>query len=260
MVKVNDGLCWLRNRETMLWGSALTVTLLALAAFLLADFPQLFTTAGKWYSIRQEQAIQALLCLLLLFNSWLVFRLWLFRSWRRKAEKLIENQAAGDSLDPTSLDAVTGLYTKASVEAPLGKEIGRVKREKIALSFLALHLDGLPQLVAKHGQAAGIQALKEFARALKRASRGSDFSARMDDEDFLLVLPECNAGSVKQVIDRIGKVRINCAGAKVPVSYSTGWIEYQTGELPADLLKRASEILKLYHHAGKEDAVALAVR
>lgn len=258
--RLQDGMRWLKRREWLLWVSTLVVTLLALAAFLITVFPGFFREQDKWYALRPDQTLWAVLCLLLLFNSWMVYRQWLFRSWHEQAEKLSAAQESGEALDPTSMDPVTGLYTRASVEAPLGKEIGRVKREKTALSFLALHLDELSQLTARHGQAASIQALKEFAWALKKASRGSDFAARLGDEDFLLVLPECHSGAVKQVLDRIGKVEINCAGAKVQVSYAAGWIDYQSGELPSDLLKRVTEVLRLYHHAGKDDSVKMLAR
>lgn len=252
--KAEAGLRWLKRREWLLWLSALVVTLLALVAFLLTVFPGFFEQREGWFTIRADQTIWAILCLLLLFNSWLVYRQWLFRSWRKQIEEQSGAQSAGESLDPTSLDAVTGLHTRSSVEAPLGKEIYRAKRDNTALSFLALHLDELPRLTARYGQAAQIQALKEFARALKKASRGSDFVARMGGEDFLLVLPECHSAAVKQVLDRLGKVEINCAGRKVQVSYSAGWIDYHSGEMPADLLKRAGEILELYHNAAKDDS------
>lgn len=252
--RAEAGRRWLERRERLLWFSALVVTLLALAAFLLTVYPGFFEQHDEWFAIRADQAIWAILCLLLLFNTWLVYRQWLFRSWRKQVEEQNAAQGAAEPLDPASLDAVTGLYTRVSLVAPLGKEIGRAKRDNTALSFLALHLDELPQLTACYGQAAQIQALSEFARALKKASRGSDFAARLGDEDFLLVLPECHSGAVKQVLDRLGKVEIHCAGKKVPVSYSAGWIDYQSGEMPADLLKRAGEILELYHQAAKDDS------
>jgi len=36
------------------------------------------------------------------------------------------------------------------------------------------------------------------------------------------------------------------------VPYATGWVDYQPGEVPSDLLKRAAQILHLYENAAKD--------
>jgi len=94
--------------------------------------------------------------------------------------------------------------------------------------------------------------LKELARRLKKACRGSDFAARLASDDFLLVLPECNLGEVKSVLNRLGALEMTCSGRKINLVYTTGWVDYQPGDLPADLLKRAAQLLHLYENAAKE--------
>jgi len=69
------------------------------------------------------------------------------------------------------------------------------------------------------------QALKEFARRLKKACRGSDFAVRLSNDDFLLVLPECNLGEVKLVSEPDRAVEVNVSGRRVALQYTTGgWI------------------------------------
>jgi GGDEF domain-containing protein len=94
--------------------------------------------------------------------------------------------------------------------------------------------------------------LKEFARRLKKACRGCDFAVRLANDDFLLVLPECNLGEVKLVLNRIGAVEVECSGRNVALTYTTGWVDYQAGDLPGDLLKRAAQLLHLYDAAAQE--------
>jgi hypothetical protein len=43
-----------------------------------------------------------------------------------------------------------------------------------------------------------------------------------------------------------------CSGRKINLAYTTGWVDYQPGDLPADLLKRAAQLLHLYENAAKE--------
>ena len=75
---------------------------------------------------------------------------------------------------------------------------------------------------------------------------------RLSNDDFLLVLPECGLGEVKTVLNRLGSLEMVCAGRKVDLAYTTGWVDYQPGDLPSDLLKRATQLLHLYENAVKD--------
>jgi diguanylate cyclase (GGDEF)-like protein len=244
----------LARREWWLWLSAFFVTLLSAIAFLLSSFRSLFLHSDHFYEIRSDQARWATLCLLLLFNAWLVYRQWSFRRLRRQfAEPAVGQEgAAGEVFDPSGVDPLTGLYTRASAEQQLGREIARARRQKISLSVATLHLDDFAQIAAHYGKSAADQVLQEFARRLREVSRGSDFAVRLATDDFLVVLPKCNLGEAKLVLNRLGAVEVNCSGKKIVPSYTTGWVDYQPGDLPWDLLKRATEILHLYDSASKE--------
>ena len=75
---------------------------------------------------------------------------------------------------------------------------------------------------------------------------------RLANDDFLLVLPECGLGEVKTVLNRLGSLEMVCSGRKVDLAYTTGWVDYQPGDLPSDLLKRATQLLHLYENAVKD--------
>jgi diguanylate cyclase (GGDEF)-like protein len=250
---VESDLRQLGRREWWLWLSAFFVTTLSATAFLLTSFPSFFLHNEHFYQIRSDQSRWGIMCLLLLFNGWLVYRQ---RSFRRIRKQFTEQSAGlkaylGQISDPTGLDPVTGLYTRTFIEQQLGKEIARAKRQNSALSLAAVHLDEFDQLNKRYGLSATDLALKELARRLKKACRGSDFAVRLTNDDFLLVLPECGLGEVKLVLNRLGLLEMSCAGYKMNFTYTTGWVDYQPGDLPADLLKRAVQILYLYDSAAK---------
>ncbi len=194
------------------------------------------------------------MCLLLLFNGWLVYRQWSFRRARRQLTASNADAEAGspEAAGLLALDPVTGLYTRTAVEQQLGKEIANSRRMNTMLSIATLHLEDFAELTQRHGSTATDQALKEFARRLKKACRGSDFVVRLANDDYLLVLPECGLNEVKLVLNRLGSLEVNCGGRKVRLPYTTGWVDYQPGDLPGDLLKRATELLQLYDTAAKE--------
>jgi len=249
--QVDSHLSQLGRREWWLWLSALLVTTLAAAAFLLSSFPSFFQHNDHFYELRSDQVRWGVMCLLLLFNSWLLYRHWSFRRLRRQLTAQSASSAlhTGQILDPNSLDPATGLYTRGFIEHQLGKEIARAKRQNSSLSLATIHIDEFDELSKRYGLSATDAALKELARRLKKACRGSDFAVRWATDDFLLMLPECNAGEVELVLRRLGPVELTCLGRRINLTYTTGWVDYQPGDLPSDLLKRASQILHLYESA-----------
>jgi hypothetical protein len=50
-------------------------------------------------------------------------------------------------------------------------------------------------------------------------------------------------------LNRLGPVEVVSSGQKIPLNCTTGWVDYQPGDLPADLLKRAADLLHLYDTA-----------
>src|SRR5262249_11473418 len=170
---------------------------------LLTSFSRLFLRKDHFYEMRPEQARWGILCLVLLFNGWMVYRQWSFRRARRRAEgpTAQSTESAGELKDPSGVDPATGLLTRTSALLHLGKEIARAKRQHTALSLATVHLEDLADLNRRFGNTAVEQALKEFARRLKEVSRGSDYAVRVSHDDFVLILPKCNLGEVSQVLN-----------------------------------------------------------
>ncbi len=253
----------LGRREWWLWLSALVVTALSGIVFLLSSFPSLFRHSDHFFEIRSDQTRWGILSLLLLFNTWLVYRQWSFRRLRRQLTELTGDPQSSldDAYDRSRMDVVTGLYTRASVELWLGKEVARARRHNIPLSLIALHLDDFAQLNQRYGSTAGDLMLKEFANRLRKASRGTDFGVRLGSEDFLLILPECSLRNAKIVSDRLGTLEMKWSGQDIALTYSVGWIDYKPGEVPSDLFKRAEDVLQLYKKASKDSfSTTLVVR
>jgi diguanylate cyclase (GGDEF)-like protein len=252
--QAESGLRQVARREWWLWFSALFVATLSAAAFVLTSFPSLFRHSEHFYEVRPDQARWAVFSLLLLFNGWMLYRQWSFRRQRKhwSGQNVAADAAPGQIVSSTGVDPVTGLHTRAFIEQQLGKEIARARRQNTALSLATIHLDEFTEMSKRHGLSAMDEALKELARRLKKACRGSDFAARLASDDFLLVLPECNLGEVKTVLNRLGAIEVVCSGRRINLAYTTGFVDYQPGDLPADLLKRAAQLLHLYENAAKE--------
>lgn len=93
------------------------------------------------------------------------------------------------------------------------------------------------------------------------ASRGNDFGVRLDSDDFLLVLRECSLSDVRIASDRLGTLEMKCSGQDITLTYSVGWIDYNPGEVPSDLFKRAGDVLQLCKKVSKNSfSTTLVVR
>ena len=251
------------RREWWLWFFTAAVTLLSLSALVLSFWKPFFLRSEQhFYDIQPDQARWATAGLLVLFNSWMVYRQWWFRRQRNHLNHPNADAAQdenGLSENPTGMDPVTGMYTRASIEPHLGKEIARAKRQNTPLTVATLHLDDFDQIAQRYGQAMSDLVLKEFVRRFKRAIRGSDYAVRLGPSDFALILPECSLDQVKNTLSRIGPLEVSASGKKISVTYSTGWVDYQRGNLPGDLIKRAAEILHLYDRAAKDSSAAVTL-
>lgn len=243
--------------EWWLWFSAVIVLFLSAVAFFLFSFPPLFNQANPLLRVRLDQAAPGLMGLVLVFLAFSVYRQWQWRRLRKRPPEGVTDTAddqwqTEEFSEPTGFDSLTGLHHRHSAEERLGKEMASARRLNKPLTVLALDLDGFKQLNSDYGTSVGDAVLQEFAKRLKKATRGSDFAVRLGGDEFLLVLPECNLVDVKRVMDRLSPLEVNCAGQRIPISCSGGWLDCQPGELPAELLKRADEMLRLYKNAGTE--------
>lgn len=260
--QTENALRQISRREWWLWFSAILVTTLSALALALSFFHSLFPKQDHIYEINAAQARWSVFCLLLVFNSWLLYRQWAFRRERKRfTVNAAPPESQPDQVSAASvLDPVTGLYTRSFIELQLGKEIARSRRENSALTVATLHLDEFADVVRLHGPSATDLALKELARRLKKACRGSDYAVRLTNDEFLLVLPECSIAEVKTVLSRVGFVQVLCSGRKVTLPYTTGWVDYQPGDMPSDLLKRAKEMMHLFEGATRDPLSNLATR
>jgi len=246
----------LGRREWWLWFSATTVTILSTVTFVLLSLPWLFSSNQPFFQLWPQQAVPGLLGLVLLFNAFAVYRQRQFRQQRQQINQAATGTAglsaeAGQTFELSELDPVTGLCSRRFAAQRLAKEIVRAHREKEPLALLVLDLNDFGQLNQHSGRAFGDLVLSEFARRLKRATRGSDLVIRLGSDEFLLVLPACSLGTVQRVLDRLRPVEISCGSQKVTLTFSASALEREPGELPEDLLKRADQVLQLYKNAGQ---------
>lgn len=86
-------------------------------------------------------------------------------------------------------DALTGLYNRHYLDASMGRELDRCKREGQPLSLMMIDIDHFKLINDTYGHQAGDEALRQLAALLRTHARAADLVCRYGGEEFLLVLP-----------------------------------------------------------------------
>ncbi|MGH9861960.1 MAG: diguanylate cyclase domain-containing protein [Candidatus Acidiferrales bacterium] len=254
--EIRAGLEKLERRGWWLWAAMVVVVLLLTGGLASFSLPSLFPRTDPAQQFEISIAIRGLLGLVLLFSTYTIYQQMLNRRLRQQVADqigaLTQLQVRAEEFHQLAmLDPLTGLYNRRVCEEHLTAEISRATRHDYPLTVLALDLDGLKDANDKFGHAAGDLVLKAFASRLKKAVRSSDLPARMGGDEFLTVLPECDPELVPRVLARLTGLEVEYSGSKIPVPFSAGWVGYQAGERPDQLLERADHALYSNKRTGK---------
>ncbi|WP_394766743.1 diguanylate cyclase [uncultured Paludibaculum sp.] len=143
-------------------------------------------------------------------------------------------------------DYLTGLPNARSLFLHLDSEIARCKRSGIPVSLLVCDLDNFKQINDQYGHLEGNKALKVVASALKANCREYDYVARMGGDEFVVVLPGLDAGSVVQRTDHLRKMVLEEArlqtGLELSVSIGSATYPHE-GTDAEDLLSSADRVM-----------------
>jgi diguanylate cyclase (GGDEF)-like protein len=106
-------------------------------------------------------------------------------------------------------------------------------------------LDHFKAVNDTHGHAAGDNVLQEAARRIRSALRDYDFIGRYGGEEFLLLLPGCDAASARDVAERV-RAGIAARPAQIgdvllPLSASLGVAWTTSGTTGPNVLIQAAD-------------------
>ncbi|MEJ2686206.1 MAG: GGDEF domain-containing protein [Gammaproteobacteria bacterium] len=102
-----------------------------------------------------------------------------------------------------SMDRLTGLFNRASLEDRLKDEFSYAKEHGTSLSVAFIDLDRFKQINDTHGHLVGDEVLQSAARVIAGHLRQTDFIARYGGEEFIVVLPGIGADAARFVSERL---------------------------------------------------------
>ena len=161
--------------------------------------------------------------------------------------------------DELALDGLTGLNNRGSLDDHLAARC-RATRSIRPWCLIVLDVNDFKSVNDRYGHAAGDDALRQLAAALKRAfAKTSAFLARMGGDEFAVVLDARGEEGVRRALDDV-RAALETTGqtrrAPYALSVSAGWAWHGADlERPEQLLGAADKAMYADKQLSKERAL-----
>jgi diguanylate cyclase (GGDEF)-like protein len=153
-------------------------------------------------------------------------------------------------------DTMTGLHNQRAFGQRLAAEIVRSERYDRPLTLILLDLDDFRALNDAEGHLAGDVVLTEVARRLKSAIRLDALGARLDGDEFAVLVPECDAEGGYQAAERIrAAVAASPVSPESQVTLSAGVATLEPADLKEDILQAAEAALHTAKRLGGDSSM-----
>lgn len=152
-------------------------------------------------------------------------------------QRVAELEQAADA------DTVTPLPNRRRFMRELERVVSLANRHGTPGALVVVEISNLRTINDFHGEVAGDAALIHAARLLSGLIRGTDFAARIDGDDFGLILDHLDHNSAIETAERIGRCiaqdPLDLGAASVPLKAVVGVATILPGDSISDVLQRA---------------------
>jgi two-component system, cell cycle response regulator len=157
------------------------------------------------------------------------------------------------------VDALTGLYNRAYLDARIPQEMSLSRRTGHPLSCIMADVDHFKSLNDRFGHPGGDDILRTVSQVLAETIRTEDVLCRYGGEEFAILAPNTNEQQAADLANRCRLALANhpfiCRGQTVQVTASFGVAQLTT--TPPDLVELADEALYRAKSEGR-NRVAIA--
>jgi diguanylate cyclase (GGDEF)-like protein len=169
----------------------------------------LLDALGRVQSVRESEAtsrtaalhVGSVIAGAMLLVTLLVSSLVVFRPMARRIAELVATTE--ELLERATHDPLTGTLNKRSFQARGAIEIQKARRYQRPLSLLMIDADQLPAIEAAHGPDGGAELLRALTSSLFSGTRMSDLVARVEPEQFAILLPETTREGAELLAERL---------------------------------------------------------
>ncbi|MDE2567216.1 MAG: GGDEF domain-containing protein [Burkholderiales bacterium] len=164
----------------------------------------------------------------------------------RMALQLVQQDAA--------TDALTGQPNRRALDRLMAEQAALAGRDGRPFSLLLLDIDHFKQINDTHGHAVGDEALKAFAARVREQLREGDVCARYGGEEFVVVLPDTDLATAREVAERLRHAvaeRPLLAAPRLGATVSIGAAQFSGDRTPQQLLTMADAAVYAAKRGGR---------
>jgi diguanylate cyclase (GGDEF)-like protein len=158
-----------------------------------------------------------------------------------------------------NFDALTGLHSRAWLDATLPRMCNRVRHGGVGFSLAMCDLDFFKRINDTFGHLTGDQVLHSIAKVFGSCLRPTDFAARFGGEELVAIL--CGTDDVANAVIAAERVRLAVRALEIEsipvrstpaVTVSIGVAVYQPQESSEQLIRRADAALYVAKRGGRD--------
>jgi diguanylate cyclase (GGDEF)-like protein len=160
------------------------------------------------------------------------------------------------------IDPLTLLGNRSALDSTLRRELQIAERHDHQLSLLMVDVDYFKSINDQYGHHRGDLVLREVAKGIQSACRGSDITFRYGGEEFVVVLGKTDAQGAKTIAERIRQqiantqVTYNDKTISVTVSIGIATRRNDEKEYITDLFERADKALYIGKESGRNRVIS----
>jgi diguanylate cyclase (GGDEF)-like protein len=100
-------------------------------------------------------------------------------------------------------DHLTGLWNRGAILELLDKELNRAQRQRTPLAVALVDVDRFKEINDAYGHALGDLVLRSVSTRMEETLRTYDLVGRYGGDEFLMILPGCDASIAADVAERV---------------------------------------------------------
>jgi diguanylate cyclase (GGDEF)-like protein len=173
-----------------------------------------------------------------------------------------QRRARDAAIRLSTVDPLTGLFTRTFFFAAVDREIARSARSGRGFCLLMMDLDELKAINDRYGHFVGDRVLRGAGEVIRAGVRRIDTAARYGGDEFVVLLPETEATGAYVLAEkiRLGAADLNLPGVAARTSLSVGVVSYpDDGRTSDELMISADQAMYASKRGGKNRVMGIAV-
>lgn len=143
------------------------------------------------------------------------------------------------------IDPITGLPNRRAMYQTLEPQVSRSRRYENPLSIIIMKLNNLNSVESNYGEHATNKMMVEISQMLNDQLRWADTIGRLEDDEFIFVLPETDSEASKNLIskveDRLSDIVLEDSNLPNILKTQFGCASWEKGDDVGLLMRRARE-------------------